>query len=179
MVISTSAVRCFFRDSSNFLLGYIGDGGTSFTAAWETSGNEVFIQKYNYATESESWLRKLRCVGTWDPTNSALSLSRDGTKIYQTIALEDNGVRLGVFHVINYSTGELEYSPLTTYGSPFAYPLFAETEDYLYFVFAIEYDYLTRIDKKDYKTNTFNFKRFPENTDRHTIYGLQSNGENK
>jgi len=64
MVISTSAVRCFFRDSSNFLLGYIGDGGTSFTAAWETSGNEVFIQKYNYATESESWLRKLRCVGT-------------------------------------------------------------------------------------------------------------------
>jgi len=64
MIISTFAVRCFFRDSSDSNTGFGSDGGTFFTSGWLINDDGVYVQKYDYSGESESWLRKISCTGT-------------------------------------------------------------------------------------------------------------------
>ena len=65
MVISTGVARCFLMTSSSRITGFTTDGTTtSFISGWMINDDGLYVQNYNYASESDIWLKKIACTGT-------------------------------------------------------------------------------------------------------------------
>ena len=93
------------------------------------------------------------------------------------MGIREVGTEIGIFYVLNSSTGEVEHSLqvedkyITVYSS-----LIIETQSFIYFISRVSSDYLCRIDKNDYKTNTINVKTFLEDDIGDTIASLFKGG---